>query len=870
MRHLPPPRIRKPAPPAGQGDLFTGPPAAAPVAPAQVQSASAKPPSFAPRLAPPPRRPPPRLPSPAARPVQRPVETQASTASPTQAQARPKSGLAALRSSAPVEDEYDDARPPSQELDEAPRPVRKEQDTELTEIKVKVIAVLHRAADGFTVLKVQKGRETFSMSSKCPFEVEPEDMITGRGQWGSHKGWRTFKAELVMQHAPETKNGIVTWLKSRAVLGVGHRSALKLVSHFGDDAKNVMDQPDRLVEAGIDRQKAEAIAEAWVKNAMQPELVVFLGDLGLGAGMIRRVLEAYGSTVRVQIKENPWRMAERIRGMAFKTADDIAKRFGHPLDSPARICAAMRSVLITAIQSEGHCGLPVETMIEKAARLAGLSEKLVAQHVDEALDGKSAVFDEVTGLAISVGVLEREQSLSKHLARLLAHDGLDADAAADAIAAAEADLGIELDPSQRDAAMMALTNKVCVITGGPGTGKSTTQKVIVHALATFERKVCLAAPTGRASKRLQEVSGRDASTCHRLLQWQEGRFVHDVNNQMNDNWFIVDEFSMVDLSLAHSFVQAIASDSGLTIVGDVDQLPSVGEGQVLRDLIRSGVIPTSRLNVVHRQSNDSPIPTAASRINQGLPPLEAGVSRVDGFSIENVAEPSQLIKRVVDLFTRQLPAMGYDPMKDIQVLAPMRRHDCGVDALNNAIKAVVNPAIEGDGRTANFGIRQFTVGDRVMHTRNDYIKGVFNGEIGIVGFVGTKEDDNGKSHQFMRVDYQDFSANYNATDCDDLEMAYATTVHKSQGCEFPVVIMACHRSQSNMLKRNLLYTGVTRAKKICTLVGTPETIRNAAAAADTSSRYTGLAQRLKAEMELVLEPASYAPTPGGFIQIDEP
>jgi exodeoxyribonuclease V alpha subunit len=425
---------------------------------------------------------------------------------------------------------------------------------------------------------------------------------------------------------------------------------------------------------------------------------------------------------------------------------------------------------------------------------------------------------------------------------------------ADARAAIEeviVELGVKRDESQVNAAIMAICNPVSIITGGPGTGKSTTQKIIVTALRRLSRTLMAAAPTGRAAKRLTEVSGMDASTCHRLLSFdaRAGGFLHSASNPFKIDRLIVDEFSMVDIKIASAFFDAIKPTAGITIVGDVDQLPSVGQGQVLRDMIESGRIPTTRLQTVHRQSGDSGIVIAASMINRGEYPDIDG-KNIDGFelidnfngSYQDRNSEAAIRKTVVDLMAERLPAMGFNPLDDVQVLTPMRITDLGINVLNDDLKNRMNPMTEENG--VNLGTQDDSVGDRVMHVRNDYEKSVFNGEVGFVDYIGEKINENGSKEQFIKVDYSGHFAFYKRSDISDIIPAWAATVHKSQGCEFPVAIIVCSNAHKRMLTRNLIYTAVTRAKKLCIVVGNRAALEHAVATADTSRRFTGLRQML--------------------------
>lgn len=719
----------------------------------------------------------------------------------------------------------------------------------MAEVVGKVSHVIYETADGYAVYAVRgaDGKDV-KVSVTSPIKARKGDKIVARGSWGSYKGQPTFKAVMLMHDIPKGAKGVVTWLKTGPVPGVGKATAEKLARHFGDAFPEAVSDPARLAEAGIPKSKAEAIAEAWNSNASQPELVEFLGRFGLGEMTIAKIVKRYGAAARRVVRENPWELAERIDGVGFATADEIAREAGHARDSAKRIHAGIRFALEQKTGREGHCGLPRESLVEEAARLLSLSRQLVDGAVEEVTEDGSAVHDGLTGLIYTRGLHRAESDLAARLRALLDEGhSIPEDAAREAVEAAVAALGVTRDESQVEAAVMAVTSPLSIITGGPGTGKSTTQRVIVHALEALKRVVVLAAPTGRAAKRLAEVSGRPASTCHRLLSFsaEKGGFEYDRTNPFEEDHIIIDEFSMVDVRLGQSFMDAVKRDGAVTIVGDVDQLPSVGAGQVLRDLIESEAIPVARLKTVHRQKGDSGIVVAASRINSGQVPVTEGEG-LDGFEVhsdEAETGTSEALRRtVVDIMSKRLPAMGYDPIQDVQVLSAMRKGDLGIHLLNEELKAALNPADEKN--TVEVRKRLFSNGDRVMHLRNDYAKKVYNGEVGTVEWVGTRKNDSNRDEPCFKTDYSGYQAFYGPDDVQDVELSWAATVHKSQGCEFPVVIFVCPDAHRRMLTRNLLYTAVTRAKKLCIVVGHESALSHAVGNADVDRRYTGLAARL--------------------------
>ena len=767
----------------------------------------------------------------------------------------PKSAFARLRAAAPEEEFSEDELPPPPPMPPEPAAAAPPaaavggiEKLECTFIK-KLFGGIEK---GFMVMLIRHAGGEGKASVKNPaFEFAARDKIVLSGKWGLYKGQPNFDATSAVPAIPKGAKGVAAWLKSSKVKGVSHGTAHKLVDVYGDDLENKIGDLDALLAAGIPEKKATAIVEAWLSASGQAELFSTLAKHGLGDALISKVVRRYGAASQRVIEENPWVLSETIDGIGFDTADKVALSAGRSRSDPMRYRAALRAAIDQATSSEGHCGLPKLVAIEYASKLLqrGAPQADLARELEAICDGRLHIFDEDTALVYPAALHSAERQLAARILRLASAGGgaTDRAGAVAAIGRASAELGVTLDPGQHEAAVTALTRSISVITGGPGTGKTTTQRVIVKALRAAGRDIALAAPTGRAAKRLADVSGENASTLHRLLEFsaEAGGFTRNSENPLPEDWAIVDESSMVDVKLGHAFVSAVADGAGLTIVGDVDQLPSVGAGQVLRDLIASGVVPVTRLSVVHRQGNDSGIVVAAHRINKGQQPVQDG-EILNGFAVDRCDAPSAMIDRVIELVAREMPERGYDPLKDVQVLAGMRKGDLGVGALNVAIKAVLNPARDDDSHTAKFGFKTFSVGDRVMQMRNDYQKGVYNGEVGIVKGVDRHRDDEGEKTFAMTVDYSGYEVTYRGTkDVGDLEQAWACTVHKSQGCEFPVVVFCCPSAHRIMLTRNLVYTAVTRAKTECIVVGEPRALRDAVDTVDRSRRYTGLMQRLR-------------------------
>jgi exodeoxyribonuclease V alpha subunit len=708
---------------------------------------------------------------------------------------------------------------------------------------------------GYTVLVVRFDNERDDMTLQVTTTVRahPNDRIVALGKWSTYKGKPQFKAEMIQLEIPREARGIVEWLRNGGVPGVGKAAIKRLVDYAGDGLPDIVDNADETVKSGISMKQAQAIAKAWSSNAAQPRLTSLLGGVGLKPRQIAKVIETYGAYAEKLIDTNPWALLDEVEGIGFVTADRIAQLRGLDMSSPSRILAGLAWVLNECLARDGHCGMPPLELRSSAARMLDVSEGTIDANMGDFVDGVRVVHDDGTGLVYAKSLWECEHDLAHHLAALVSRSGggVDAAEAEAAVLRAERELGVSLDRDggQFEAACMALVNAVCIITGGPGTGKSTTQKVIVTAMGFVGKKaIALSAPTGRAAKRLAETSGREARTIHRLLDFspQIGDFSFNENSPLRIDAVIVDEVSMVDVRLFAALTKALPQDACLVLVGDFDQLPSVGPGQVLRDMIASDLLPTAKLTRVHRQAAGSGIAVAAQRINHGLPPVDHE-SPMMGFQLFDYSDPA-IIEEVVNLVRFVLPEAGFDPMRDVQVLAPMRRGEYGVEALNAALKAALNPAVDGDPNSVSIVGRVFTVGDRVMQRRNDYQKGVYNGEVGAITAVGTSPDEDGRRTPFITVDFSGVAATYRPEDVEDVELAYAATVHKSQGCEFPVVIFVAPHDHRRMLNRNLIYTGVTRAKSECILIGDRAVIDHAVKVSDSFRRHTGLQIRLAEAM----------------------
>ena len=709
--------------------------------------------------------------------------------------------------------------------------------------------IFHNAENGYTVLSVHADRlGDIEVVCSTPMPPSKGEVIIAEGAWVTYKGKQQLKASAVRTEVDRTDAGVISWLKSQNIRGVGETTRKRLGIIFRGRLHDVVDNADSLTAGGIARSKAELIAQAWSRNRGRAEFISRMMGFGFTAKQVVAVEEIFGESAVNVAETNPWEFCREVDGIGFLTCDRIAERAGLDMTCDERVLAGLGWVLHDNLVHNGHCGVPREYLEFHASRLLKVPRDIINRVCNEFIDGRNIVSDETAGLVYGRVLLEAEQKVAARLLNLRDRStgACGAAEAEEALLAAETEMGLTLDRAggQFRAALAALTEPVLVITGGPGTGKSTIQKVVVNALEKLGKTVSLAAPTGRAAKRLSETSGRDAGTIHRLLEFDHtsGDFKRQETRPLGTNVTIIDEFSMVDVRLASCLLSAVRMGTAFIMVGDFDQLPSVGPGQVLRDIIESDSIPVSRLTVVRRQVAGSGIALAAGRVREGLAPWEGDEEPAADFRV--IEREDEDITATILRMLRSSTEEGFRAISDIQVLAAMKKGETGVEALNIQIKDLVNPVITDDNRSIRMGTRWFTVNDRVMQIRNDYKKGVHNGEVGSVVAVGKGIGDN-TAKQWVKADYGGVETVYDMEDIDDMVLAYAATVHKSQGCEFPSVIVACASAHRRMLSRNLLYTAMTRARTRCSLVGARETIRRAAATEDTFRRFTALKQRLK-------------------------
>jgi exodeoxyribonuclease V alpha subunit len=674
------------------------------------------------------------------------------------------------------------------------------------------------------------------------------------GRWTSHPRYgRQFEVRSYATVLPATIQGIQRYLGSGLIKGVGPVMAERMVAHFGADVLRVIEEePQRLAEVpGVGPKRTALVAAAWEEQKAIKEVMLFLQGVGVSTSLAVRIYKQYRDAAIGVVRREPYRLAADVWGIGFKTADTIARAVGLPHDSPERIKAGLQHTLSEAAD-DGHCFLPAPNLIADAAKILDVGRDLVGPCLDELAAAEGVVRETVPTAAGEVDAVylvpfhRAERSLASGLRELrqAGRDRMAAFARVDwdqALSWLRGRTGADLAPGQEQAVRLALTERVAVLTGGPGCGKSFTVRSIVELASARHAKIELVAPTGRAAKRLTELTGHEAATVHRLLQLQPGGDPkYDRDHPLDADLVVVDESSMIDVILANKLVKAIPKGAHLLLVGDVDQLPSVGAGEVLRDLLAApdAVIPRVRLTKIFRQAQQSGIVVNAHRVNTGAPPLLRGFPDFFWFTCD---DNEQLAALTADIVARRIPRrFGLDPRRDVQVLAPMHRGSAGAGNLNALLQETLTPHAD-ERPERRYGGRVFRVGDKVTQLRNNYDKGaagIFNGTVGVV--TGLSLDD---SRLTVLTD-EDESVDYGFDELDELAHAYAVTIHRSQGSEYPAVVIPLTTSSWMMLQRNLLYTAITRAKRLVVLAGSRRALAAAVRTPGAGRRHTALAQRL--------------------------
>ena len=710
--------------------------------------------------------------------------------------------------------------------------------------------VFHNPENGFAVMRVRvRGRgQPVAVVGRLPV-VSQGETIQASGSWrnDANHGLQ-FQAQRLAVSPPDSLEGMRRYLGSGKVQGVGPKMAKRLVKAFGEDVFEVIEnEPERLVEVpGIGPKRAKSLSEGFKDQKAVRDIMVFLQTHGLGSSRAARIYRTYGADAATLLTEDPYRLARDIRGIGFRIADSIGASLGKDPEGLPRARAGLGYTLEQA-RGAGHCGLPRSELLEQAQELLKIREEILVTALADELHAGRLVATRLGGEeAIFLPLLlSAERAIARRLGELIRADPppwADIDAAR-ALAWVEKRLDVTLAPTQRAAVDTSLRSRVAVITGGPGVGKTTLVNAVLRILRARDVRCALCAPTGRAAKRLGESTGHTAKTIHRLLEIDpsNGTFRRGRLRPIDCGLLVVDEASMVDVELMAALLQALPAEGSLLLIGDADQLPSVGPGQVLRDLIESGALPVARLREIFRQAENSRIVRNAHRVNQGyLPELEPVQGELSDFYFVPAEDAEDAQRKVVEIVAGRIGRrFGLDPIRDVQVLSPMNRGPLGAQAFNTTLQAVLNPAPEsGAVEVERFGWK-YRAGDKVMQTENDYERDVFNGDVGRIVSIDPGAEQ-------MTIAFDGRPVLYRFSDLDRLMLAYAVTVHKSQGSEYPAVVIPISTHHYVMLRRNLLYTAITRGRKLVVIVGQKWALQKAVDEASDLRRYSTLREQLAA------------------------
>ncbi|HEX3035998.1 MAG TPA: ATP-dependent RecD-like DNA helicase [Thermodesulfobacteriota bacterium] len=710
----------------------------------------------------------------------------------------------------------------------------------MSEIKIQGVlerVIFHSEETGFTVAKIKEpGKKELTSVVGNLIGVSPGETLELQGKWTYKKNYgEQFEVREYRTVVPATVSGIEKYLGSGLIKGIGPVTAKRIVSHFGLQTLDVIESsPKRLIEVeGVGEKRISMIQNAWEAQKEIKEVMLFLQSNKVSTSYAIKIYKQYGSGAISVVKNDPYRLAKDIYGIGFKTADKIAESLGVMKNSPMRIESGIIHVL-SELTDEGHTCYPHDELVMKASQILEVETSLVEACMETLSKSEEIVIekDQIGKLVFLKPLHVAETSIGRRLKEILSYPrktplNINTDKA---ISWVEDKLGFSLADEQKEAIRKAIEEKVLIITGGPGVGKTTIINAIVRIFSAKKLKMELCAPTGRAAKRISEITGGTAKTIHRLLEYApgEGGFKRNQQDPLDADVMIVDEASMVDVVLMHHLLKAIGKGSSLILVGDVDQLPPVGPGNALSDIISSGMVPVIRLTEIFRQARESAIITNSHLINKGKFPVIRG-SR-DFYFIEKET-PEEALATIVELVSEEIPSrFQLDPMNDIQVLTPMNRGVLGAGNLNIELQRVLN---SGKGNFIQKGARAFYIEDKVMQIRNNYDKEVFNGDIGKIIEIDREE-------QEVRIKFDSGIIDYDFSDLDEIVLAYGATVHKAQGSEYSCVVMPIHTTHFSMLKRNLLYTAVTRAKRLFVMVGTKKAIAISVRNYQLAKRYSNL------------------------------
>ncbi len=703
----------------------------------------------------------------------------------------------------------------------------------------------HSPESGFCVLRVKvTGVKDLVTVTGSAATISAGEFIDCQGVWINDKKYgMQFKSIRLSLVQPSTIEGIEKYLGSGMIKGIGPHFAKTLVKAFGDQVFTIIEAtPERMLELpGIGRKRMDLVVGAWAEQKVVREIMVFLQSYGVGTSRAVRIFKTYGNEAIAKVSENPYRLALDIHGIGFKTADKIALALGIPRDSLMRAQAGVRHTL-QELSGQGHCAASDTGMVEAACQILEIDQEIVIQAVEAEISAGNIVAENIENrqLVYLTPMLKSEKGVAERLRDLAqgTTNWTDIDVGK-TIPWVEDKAQIELSPSQKKAIELALAHKVMVITGGPGVGKTTLVNSILRIIQAKEAKILLCAPTGRAAKRLSESTGVEAKTIHRVLEFDPKAFgfKRTRDNPLEADIVVVDEASMIDIVLMNQLLRAIPDNAALILVGDVDQLPSVGPGMVLSDIIDSGTVPVVRLTEIFRQAASSRIIVNAHRINEGQMPLKAdNPEELSDFYFIPAETPEEITEKLLQVVCQRIPKrFGLDPIKDVQVLTPMNRGGLGSRSLNVELQKQLNKAT--GPQVARYGWT-YSAGDKVLQVVNNYDKEVFNGDIGTITSIDTEENE-------LVIEFDGRAINYDFAELDEVTLAYAASIHKSQGSEYPAVVIPLAMQHYMMLERNLLYTGCTRGKKLVVIIGQAKALSMAIKNKRSTRRTTALAYRLK-------------------------